>query len=112
MRAGAREFLTKPVPEEVLLSAVGDAIAFDVKERNARAESDEARERLASLGAREREVLQGITAGRRHKQLAAELGVSERTIKLDRARIMSRMGVRTLPALLRTLIVAQRACPR
>lgn len=112
MRAGACEFLTKPVDSEVLLAAVRTAVARDIAQRAWRAGQQQARASLASLGRRERLVLQGITDGRRHKQLAAELGVSERTIKLDRARIMSRLGVRTLPALLRTVMIAQSGVPR
>ena len=109
MRAGACEFLTKPVDSDVLLAAVHSAVDRDIAQRAERASREQAQAGLASLGRRERQVLQGIAAGRRHKQLAAELGVSERTIKLDRARIMARLGVRTLPALLRTLMVAETA---
>jgi FixJ family two-component response regulator len=103
MRAGACEFLTKPVDDERLLAAVQDAVARDSARRERRARVRLARQHLASLGERERQVLAGITAGRLHKQMAADLGVSERTIKSDRARVMGRMGVRTLPALLRLL---------
>jgi FixJ family two-component response regulator len=99
MRAGACEFLTKPVEAEALLAAVREAVARDAARRERRL----ARQHLASLGERERKVLDGIAAGRLHKQMAADLGVSERTIKSDRARVMGRMGVRSLPALLRLL---------
>lgn len=107
MRAGAREFLVKPVAPDVLLSAVEDAIAYDDRARSVRRETEQARARLAALGTREHLVLEGIAAGRLHKQLAADLGVSERTIKADRARIMRTLGVDTLPALLLTLRHAQ-----
>lgn len=107
MRAGAREFLVKPVAPDVLLAAVEDAIAFDDRSRSERQLAEQARARLAALGEREHLVLEGIAAGRLHKQLAADLGVSERTIKADRARIMRTMGVDTLPALMRTLRNAQ-----
>jgi FixJ family two-component response regulator len=80
MRAGAREFLTKPVDHDVLLAAVDDAIRHDVRLRSARRETELARARIATLGEREHLVLEGIAAGRLHKQLAADLGVSERTI--------------------------------
>ncbi len=103
MRSGAREFLTKPVDFDVLLAAVEDAIQHDVRLRTQRREAQEARARLAALGQREHLVLEGIAAGRLHKQLAADLGVSERTIKADRARIMRTLGVETLPGLLMTL---------
>ena len=103
MRAGACEFLTKPVDDERLLAAVQEALARDAARREQRARVGLARQHLASLGERERQVLAGIAAGRLHKQMAADLGVSERTIKSDRARVMGRMGVRTLTALLRLL---------
>lgn len=103
MRSGAREFLTKPVDFDVLLAAVEDAIQHDIRVRTRRREAEEARARLAALGQREHLVLEGIAAGRLHKQLAADLGVSERTIKADRARIMRTLGVDTLPALLLAL---------
>lgn len=103
MRSGAREFLTKPVDFDVLLAAVEDAIQHDVRQRTRRREAEKARARLAALGQREHLVLEGIAAGRLHKQLAADLGVSERTIKADRARIMRTLGVDTLPGLLLAL---------
>jgi FixJ family two-component response regulator len=99
MRAGACEFLTKPVGKEVLLAAVQAAVARDTQTRERR----ERERRFASLAPRERRVLDGIVAGRPHKQLAADIGVSERTIKVDRARVMERLGVRTLPALVRLM---------
>ena len=107
MRGGAREFLTKPVDHDVLLAAVEDAIAHDIRMRTIRRETEMARARIATLGLREHLVLEGIAAGRLHKQLAADLGVSERTIKADRARIMRALAVDTLPALLKTLRHAQ-----
>jgi FixJ family two-component response regulator len=104
MRAGACEFLVKPVEREVLLAAVQDAVGRDAATRARRALTRLAREHIASLAPRERRVLAGIVAGRLHKQLAADIGVSERTIKVDRARVMRRLGVRTLPALVRLLV--------
>jgi FixJ family two-component response regulator len=104
MRAGACEFLVKPVEGEVLLAAVQDAVGRDARARALRARTRLAHEHIASLAPRERRVLDGIVAGRLHKQLAADIGVSERTIKVDRARVMQRLGVRTLPALVRLLV--------
>jgi FixJ family two-component response regulator len=107
MREGAREFLTKPVARDVLLAAVEDAIAYDLKERAQQREAESARERLAALRWRERQVLEGIAQGRGHKQLAVELGVSERTIKADRARVMRQLGVTTLAGLFKALKAAR-----
>jgi FixJ family two-component response regulator len=102
MRAGACEFLVKPVGRDVLLAAVQAAVARDATSRERRERAG----RFASLAPRERRVLDGIVAGRPHKQLAADIGVSERTIKVDRARVMERLGVRTLPALVRLMVEA------
>jgi FixJ family two-component response regulator len=103
MRAGASEFLTKPIQRDALLAAVKVAVGRDVALRERRRRARQARSRLESLAPRERKVLDGIVAGKLHKQIAAELGVSERTIKVDRARVMKQMGARTLADLLRML---------
>jgi FixJ family two-component response regulator len=103
MRAGASEFLTKPIERDVLLAAVEDAVGRDVAQRERRRRARLARGRLESLGPRERKVLEGIVDGKLHKQMASELGVSERTIKVDRARVMKQLGVRSLADLLRVL---------
>ena len=104
MHAGARDFLTKPVERSVLLAAVEDAVACDARQRESRARSQFVRKRLESLSDREHKVLKGIAAGTLHKKIAADLGISERTVKADRGRIMERLGVRTLPDLLKLLL--------
>jgi FixJ family two-component response regulator len=106
MHAGARDFLVKPVDEMVLLAAVRDAVESDAQERELQAQAQLARERIASLSGRERKVLQAIAAGQLHKQIASDLGVSERTVKADRARIKRRLQVESLAALLKLLIDA------
>ena len=111
MRAGACEFLTKPVDRDRLLAAVEAAVGRDAATRAGRTRSRHARQRIEALGPRERRVLDGIVAGRLHKQIAADVGVSERTIKTDRARIMARLGVQGLPDLLKLLGEAGQALP-
>jgi FixJ family two-component response regulator len=106
MNAGARDFLVKPVDESVLLAAVRDAVESDAQERELQAQAQLARERIASLSGRERKVLQAIASGLLHKQIASDLGVSERTVKADRARIKRRLGVESLASLLKLLIDA------
>lgn len=106
MHGGARDFLLKPIGRDVLLAAVKDAVACDTERREARAHAQEARERIAALSGREQKVLAGIAAGQLHRDIAARLDVSERTIKADRARIMLRLEVRTLPGLLKLLLDA------
>jgi len=101
MKGGAVDFLTKPVNDRDLLAAVRNAIEIDRVARAAQVEMDALRQRLASLTPREREVLVHVAAGRLNKQIAADLGTVEKTIKVHRARLMEKMGVRSLADLVR-----------
>lgn len=101
MKGGAVDFLTKPVNDSDLLAAVRNAIEIDRAAREAQTELDALRQRLASLTPREREVLVHVVAGRLNKQIAADLGTVEKTIKVHRARIMEKMAVRSLADLVR-----------
>jgi FixJ family two-component response regulator len=101
MKSGAVDFLTKPVNDSELLAAVHRAIEVDRLARAARVELDALKQRLASLTPREREVLAQVVAGRLNKQIAADLGTVEKTIKVHRARIMEKMAVRSLADLVR-----------
>jgi FixJ family two-component response regulator len=101
MKSGAVDFLTKPVNDTELLAAVHRAIEVDRLARAAQAELDALKQRLASLTPREREVLAQVVAGRLNKQIAADLGTVEKTIKVHRARIMEKMAVRSLADLVR-----------
>ena len=105
MKAGAVDFLTKPVMDEDLLAAVRTAVEMDRAARAAEAELQSMRDRLAALTPRECEVLTHVVAGRLNKQIAADLGTVEKTIKVHRARVMEKMAVRSLADLVR---VAQR----
>ena len=101
MKAGAVDFLTKPVKRNALLSAVNAAVARDAK---LRARSDEVRalrERFERLTAREREVFAHVASGKANKQIAEELGTSIRTIKAHRAQVMDKMGAFSLAELVR-----------
>jgi FixJ family two-component response regulator len=100
VKAGAVDFLTKPVTAEVLLGAVRAAVAQDAQARQAQAERAALRRRLDSLTPREREVLAGLAAGKLNKQIAADLGIVEPTVKFHRARIMERMQARTIAELM------------
>jgi FixJ family two-component response regulator len=91
IKAGAVDFLAKPVRAEALLSAVQRALAEDTLARLAQAGTEELKQRLATLTPREVEVLEQLVAGKLNKQAAAELGIVERTVKFHRARIMERM---------------------
>ena len=101
MKGGAVDFLTKPVNDRDLLAAVQNAIEIDRLARLAQVEMDAMRQRFASLTPREREVLVHVVAGRLNKQIAADLGTVEKTIKVHRARIMEKMAVRSLADLVR-----------
>jgi len=100
MKAGATDFLTKPVPAQVLVAAIRDAVGQDNAVRRSRGDSDVFRDRLAGLTPREREVLEALAAGKLNKQIAADLGVVEQTVKFHRARIMERMHAKTIAELM------------
>jgi FixJ family two-component response regulator len=101
MKAGAVDFLVKPFGDTELLSAVGTAVRKDRAARAARDEQASLHRRLAALTPREREVFQRVVAGKLNKQIAAELGTSEKTVKVHRARMMRKMGVDSLAGLVR-----------
>jgi FixJ family two-component response regulator len=101
MKSGAVDFLTKPINDEDLLAAVRNAIEMDWRARVAQVELDALGQRLASLTPREREVLAHVVTGRLNKQIAADLGTVEKTIKVHRARIMAKMAARSLADLVR-----------
>ncbi|MGB5180319.1 MAG: response regulator [Gammaproteobacteria bacterium] len=93
IRGGAVNFLTKPVSEAVLLSAVGQALAEyknDIKNNDM---NNDARASLALLTSREQEIMRYILSGARNRQIASHLGITEKTVKAHRAKIMTKMGV-------------------
>jgi FixJ family two-component response regulator len=99
MKAGAVEFLTKPLHPPALLEAIRHAIEQDRHARAERKSLSESRRRYDSLTPREREVMHRIIAGRLNKQIAAEFGTSEATVKEQRAQVMQKMQAQTLIAL-------------
>jgi len=99
MKAGAVTYLAKPVQRTQLIAAVHEAISQDAARRARGRERGELARRLASLTPREREVLGLLASGMLNKQIAAELGAAEKTIKVHRGRIMEKMRVRTATAL-------------
>lgn len=101
MKGGAVDFLTKPVQREVLLDAIRRALARNQLDRAARTRQRAFEERYETLTQREREVFALVVTGLMNKQVAAALGASERTVKAHRARVMEKIGVDSLAALVR-----------
>jgi FixJ family two-component response regulator len=99
MKAGAVELLTKPFRDQDLLDAIQQALNRDRASRRRKAEGTELRHRFESLTRREREVLQLVTIGQLNKQIAAELGISEVTVKIHRGNVMRKMQAASLAAL-------------
>ena len=101
MMAGAVEFLTKPFRGQDLLDAIQVALERDRTQRARQAEVAMIRERLESLTPREREVLPLVVLGLVNKQVAAEIGTTEATVKVHRSQLMKKMGAHSLPELVR-----------
>jgi FixJ family two-component response regulator len=99
MKAGAVDFLAKPVSRDTLLASVRTALARDAETRAAREGLRLLRARYETLTPREREVFAGVVAGKLNKQIAADLGTAERTVKAHRAQIMGKMQVASVAAL-------------
>jgi FixJ family two-component response regulator len=99
MKAGAIDFLTKPIDNEKLFIAVNEALRRDAEQRAARAIRSAIEARLSTLTPREREVLKFVVAGRLNKQISAILGTGEKTVKVHRARVMAKMRVRSVAEL-------------
>ena len=106
MKHGAADFLTKPVNDTDLIAAIHAALARDQALRLRRSERERVAKCLASLTERERQVLEQIVAGRLNKQIAVELGTSEKTVKFHRGNLMRKMGVRVVADLVK---MAERA---
>ena len=101
MREGAEDFLEKRAPKEKLLEAVRRAIVRDAQERVARARTRKVKGRFGKLSDREREVLEHVLRGALNKQIADNLGICERTVKLHRTSITTKVGVQSVAELAR-----------
>ena len=101
MKAGAMDFLQKPVNDQQLLDAVHRALSKDRRQRSQRARKVAVRGRYKILTPREQEVLSLVVSGLKNKEIADEMGASERTVKVHRARVMEKMRAESLPHLVR-----------
>jgi two-component system, LuxR family, response regulator FixJ len=108
MKAGAIDFVEKPFDDEVLLAAIRQAIARRRDEQTKSAKAVEIRSRLGLLSERERQVLDGLVAGKPNKIIAYDLGISARTVEIYRANVMSKMQADSLSALVRMVLVDAR----
>lgn len=99
MKAGAVDFIEKPYDDEMLLAAIGAALSAAARKETAAAT------RLAQLSPRERQVLDGLALGWQHKVIAAELGISARTVEVHRRRMLDRLGVGTAAEAIRVWVL-------
>jgi two-component system response regulator FixJ len=108
LKAGARDFLEKPFDEDRLVRVVGEALTDSQRAQEEIAASAGIATRLASLTPREREVLERLVAGLPNKTIAYDLGTSPRTVEVQRARVMEKMGARSLAELVRMVLAMER----
>ena len=99
MKAGAVDFLTKPIDTGKLLKAIDEALLSDDAERRRRAIRSVIEYRLSALTPRERQVMEHVVCGRMNKQIAADLGAGEKTVKVHRGRVMAKLRVRSVAEL-------------
>lgn len=108
LKAGAEDFLEKPIDEESLLQAMSTALDRDSQRRRQVAEAGGFAERLRNLTLRERQVMELVAEGRANREIAEALGISLRTVEVHRARMIDKLAVRSVPELVR-LVIATRA---
>jgi FixJ family two-component response regulator len=101
MKAGAVDFLEKPVEPDILFAAIRSALARGESRRAAHAAAEQRRKRLDLLTPQQREVFEGIVAGKLNKEIAHRLGISERSVKTRRAEVMAKLGVDSVAGLVR-----------
>lgn len=104
MKEGAIDFLTKPFNDQVLLESINKALRIDKANREKRQESAQAKAKFALLSPREVQVLQGIVAGKPNKVVSAELKISLKTVEAHRASVMKKMGVKSVPELVKLVL--------
>ena len=106
MQKGAVDFIQKPFRDQELLDRIGEALKTDQERRSAREEKAEVQDRIGKLTNRERQVLDLVVTGKPNKVIAYELGVSQRTVEIHRARVMEKMQAKSLADLVRMHMAA------
>jgi two-component system response regulator FixJ len=106
MKLGARDFIEKPINDEVLLASIGSALDAGQKRAEEDAEQAAFRQAISSLTDRERDVLEGLIAGKPNKIIAFDLGISARTVEIYRANVMTKMNAGSLAELVRMALIA------
>lgn len=101
MKAGAVDFLTKPFRDQEMLDAVSAAVELDRRRRESERKRNEIAQRFDALTPREKQIFEMVSAGSMNKNVAADLGLSEITVKIHRGRVMKKMGARSLADLVR-----------
>jgi FixJ family two-component response regulator len=107
MKTGALDFIEKPFRDQVLLDRVHQALTWDKERRTKNLETLAIRERLATLTPRETQVMECVVQGQANKVIAMDLGVSQRTVEIHRARVMEKMEVRSVAKLVRAVAAAK-----
>ncbi|MEM7806390.1 MAG: response regulator transcription factor [Pseudomonadota bacterium] len=111
MRNGAFDFIQKPFQDQELIDSINAALVIARSQRQSMRDVGELREAFETLSPREREVMGLVTEGKPNKVIAFDLGVSQRTVEIHRARVMQKMGARNLAELVRTQIRLEQAAP-
>jgi FixJ family two-component response regulator len=104
MKAGAVDFLTKPFNDQVLLESINKALRTDKLNREKQQQNAQAEAKFALLSPREVQILQGIVAGKQNKVISSELNISLKTVEAHRASVMKKMGVKSVPELVKLVL--------
>ena len=107
MRQGAFDFLRKPVDEDSFLDRIANALDQETGDWHQKLDREQARERIAALSEREQEVFRLVAEGYANKAVAAELGISERTVEVHRSQVMKKLDARTLAQLVRIYLQSE-----
>lgn len=104
LKAGAADFLEKPLDDQILITTIADALERSANQRDEAAAAQEIMDRMSRLTAREHEVMEKITLGEPNREIARQLGISPRTVEVYKARMMEKMQARSLPELIRLVL--------